>query len=96
MRAAGTSSEDIRTGVLQAASRRSTIFSPASLLAAGVSVSHCVQRPGEFVVTGARVYSVTVSHGANVSESVRFAPGSWLEFGADALLRSAALGMPPV
>jgi hypothetical protein len=96
MRAAGAAPEEIHGAVLQAASRRSTIFCPSELVAAEIPVAHCVQRPGEFVVTGAHVYFVTVSHGANVSESVRFAPAWWLEFGADAMLRSALLRTHPV
>lgn len=96
MRAEGASADEIRGDVLRTIARRSTACCPADLVAAGVPVAHCVQRPGEFVVTGARVHSCTLSHAANVSEVARFAPRSWLEFGADAMLRCAVLNMPPV
>ena len=96
MRAEGATADDIRCAVLRTIARRSTACCPADLVAAGVPVAHCVQRPGEFVVTGARVHCCTLSHAANVSELARFAPRSWLEHGADAMLRCAVLNTPPV
>ncbi len=40
-----------------------TLIPPTQLLARGVSVTHLVQRPGEFVITFPRAYHAGFSHG---------------------------------
>merc|ERR1719330_1736598 len=55
-----------------------TMVSPAYLVKHGVSVARAVQQPGQFVVVFPRSYTSSVCTGYNVSESVYYAPTSWL------------------
>ena len=55
-----------------------TMVSPSYLVKHGVSVARAVQQPGQFVVVFPRSYTSSVCTGYNVSESVYYAPTSWL------------------
>ncbi|XP_044766850.1 protein Jumonji [Coccinella septempunctata] len=56
-----------------------TVMLPPSLLIeSGVSLSRVVQEPGEFIVVFPRAFTSSISTGYVVSESVFFAPPSWL------------------
>ena len=55
-----------------------TMVSPAYLVKHGVSVCRAVQQPGQFVVVFPRSYTSSICSGYNVSESVYYAPTSWL------------------
>ena len=55
-----------------------TMVSPSYLVKHGVSVCRAVQQPGQFVVVFPRSYTSNICTGYNVSESVYFAHGDWL------------------
>ncbi|KAL3284744.1 hypothetical protein HHI36_018889 [Cryptolaemus montrouzieri] len=57
-----------------------TVMLPPSLLIeSGVSLSRTVQEPGQFVVVFPKAFTSSISTGYVVSESVFFAPPSWLK-----------------
>ncbi|KAJ1480741.1 JmjC domain, hydroxylase-domain-containing protein [Baffinella frigidus] len=60
---------------------RTFLVSPAILETAAIPFVRCVQRPGEFVVTFAGVYTAGFSAGFNVSETVNLATPSWIPRG---------------
>lgn len=71
------------------------LLSPAVFAAAGVPVSRCCQRPGEFVVVFARAHTASLCSGFSLSESCNVAPPDWLRFAEAAVERSRALARPP-
>lgn len=57
-----------------------TVMLPPSLLIeSGVSLCRVVQEPGEFIVVFPKAFTSSISTGYVVSESVFFAPPSWLK-----------------
>ncbi|XP_042486913.1 lysine-specific demethylase JMJ18-like [Macadamia integrifolia] len=61
-----------------------TQLSPSILKSEGVSVSRCVQQPGEFVLTFPRAYHAGFNCGFNCAEAVNVAPIDWLPHGQNA------------
>ncbi|KAI0461086.1 hypothetical protein LJB42_001417 [Komagataella kurtzmanii] len=59
-------------------------LTPEFLKEKGVAVYSCYQEPGEFIFKFPKAYSSTVFLGFSTSESVNFAPPSWLSKGLEA------------
>lgn len=52
---------------------------PAMLIDKGIHVRRCVQQPGEFLVAASAAFVSSICTGYTLSESVLFAPVSWLQ-----------------
>jgi len=66
---------------------KTSIFSPALLVAAGVPVFRLTAEPGTFVFTEPGAYHCGMNTGFNVAESTNFAFSDWLPAGDKALAR---------
>lgn len=64
-----------------------TLMNPKRLTDAGVRVSACNQRAGEFVITFPKAYHAGFNHGFNFNEAVNFALPDWLPLGRDCVQR---------
>lgn len=53
---------------------------PQILREHNVSLARTVQNPGEFVIVFPKAYSCSISTGYTESESVYFAPRSWVQY----------------
>ncbi|KZO98092.1 hypothetical protein CALVIDRAFT_562482 [Calocera viscosa TUFC12733] len=73
-----------------------TMISPDRLQKAGVRVSQCHQRAGEFVVTFPQAYHSGFNHGFNLNEAVNFALPDWLPLDLSAVRRYQNYLKPPV
>ncbi|XP_077302327.1 jumonji, AT rich interactive domain 2 [Arctopsyche grandis] len=56
-----------------------TMVPPKMLKEHGVSLCRTVQHPGEFILVFPKAFTSSICAGYNVSESVYFAPNSWLD-----------------
>lgn len=56
-----------------------TMVPPTMLKDHGVSLCRTVQNPGEFILVFPKAFTSSICAGYNVSESVYFAPNSWLD-----------------
>ena len=75
---------------------KAAMFSPESLLEAGVPVVRAVQQPGDFVVTFPKSYHGGFNCGFNCAEAVNFAASSWYPFASDANRRYSDLFKPSI
>lgn len=75
---------------------KTTLLSPASIIASGIPCCRLVQNPGEFVVTFPRAYHVGFSHGFNCGEAANFGTSQWLTVAKDAAVRRAAMDHLPM
>jgi histone demethylase JARID1 len=73
-----------------------TLMNPQRVAEAGVRVSKCNQRAGEFVITFPKAYHCGFNHGLNLNEAVNFALADWLPLGRECALRYAAHRKIPV
>ncbi len=73
-----------------------TMMNPGRLKEAGVGVSVCNQRPGEFVITFPKAYHCGFNHGFNYNEAVNFALPDWLPYGYECIKRYQKHCKPPV
>ncbi|KZT62830.1 hypothetical protein CALCODRAFT_552334 [Calocera cornea HHB12733] len=73
-----------------------TMISPDRLKKAGVRVSQCHQRAGEFVITFPQAYHSGFNHGFNLNEAVNFALPDWLPLDLAAVRRYQSYLKPPV
>ncbi|KAJ7068692.1 PLU-1-like protein-domain-containing protein [Mycena amicta] len=64
-----------------------TLMNPKRVTDAGVRVSACNQRAGEFVITCPKSYHAGFNHGLNFNEAVNFALPDWLPFGRECVQR---------
>lgn len=64
-----------------------TLMNPKRLTDAGVRVSACNQRAGEFVITFPKAYHAGFNHGFNFNEAVNFALSDWLPYGRECVAR---------
>lgn len=96
LRAAGIPEATIQQRVNEAIACKTTMFSPAILLRAGVPVTRIVQKAGEIVVTFPRGYHAGFSTGTNIGEAANFALRNWAEFGVDGAVRALHLKTTPV
>ena len=69
---------------------------PTMLTGEGVTLSRTVQQAGQFIVVWPRAFTASVCTGYTVSESVYFAPLSWLEIGDSCFKESQASCEPTV
>ncbi|KAJ7126421.1 jumonji superfamily protein [Mycena crocata] len=64
-----------------------TLMNPKRVTDAGVRVSACNQRAGEFVITCPKSYHAGFNHGFNFNEAVNFALPDWLAYGRECVQR---------
>jgi len=72
--------------------RKTVMCAPSVLMARGVPVYRCVQRPREFVVTFPRGYHSGFNTGFHLGEAVNFAMANWIPYGFLSLQRYRASG----
>jgi hypothetical protein len=96
LRQQGSQAEDVTKRVLHTIGQKTTIFSPAILIKAGIPVSHTVQRPGELVIVCPRAYHAGLAHGQCIGETAALATRACIDFVAEAAIRSASLNTAPV
>ncbi|CDK27781.1 unnamed protein product [Kuraishia capsulata CBS 1993] len=70
-------------------------ISPELLLAHGIDVYSSYQQPGELIIKFPKAVSSSVSLGLTVSESVNFAPSSWIPYAYEAENWLAKQHLPP-